>query len=67
LPAERVETLGVGPRTAWKPFDIPLVADMCRREGNPRRGVLEPAALRNHAILVRKGFFGQALKVALSP
>jgi hypothetical protein len=67
LPAERVETLGVGPRSDWKPVAIPLFVDTCRREGNPRRGVLEQAALRNHAILVRKGFFGQALKVALSP
>jgi len=43
LPAERVETLGVGPRTDWKPFDIPQFVDTCRREENPRRGVLEPA------------------------
>jgi len=56
LPAERVETLGVGPRTDWKPFDIPRIVDTCRREENPRRGVLEPAALRNHAILVGRGF-----------
>lgn len=43
LPAQRVETLDVGPRAVWNPLELLRTAYMCRREENLRRGLLEPA------------------------